>query len=192
MKRRIDETTWLRSVATSDAEPIFARVDAQREHLGPWLPWVALTHTAADTLQFIQRSIAEEDAGTGLAAVIEDAEGVSGVIGFNTIDPANRSAELGYWLRKELEGRGLATRAVSVMLEHGFGALDLHRICIRAAPTNTRSRAIPERLRFRQEGIHREAERFGDRFRDIVCYALLRPEFEASRAHAAREPEASS
>ncbi|HWY90420.1 MAG TPA: GNAT family protein [Solirubrobacteraceae bacterium] len=36
-----------------------------------------------------------------------------------------------------------------------------------------RSRAIPERLGFSQEGVVREAERIGDRYVDQVVYAKL-------------------
>jgi ribosomal-protein-serine acetyltransferase len=44
---------------------------------------------------------------------------------------------------------------------------------IQAAVENTRSRAIPERLGFREEGILREVERVGARVLDGVLYALL-------------------
>ena len=44
---------------------------------------------------------------------------------------------------------------------------------IQAAVENARSRAIPERLGFREEGILREVERIGDRMLDDVVYAML-------------------
>jgi hypothetical protein len=42
------------------------------------------------------------------------------------------------------------------------------RVEIRAAPANARSRAIPERLGFTQEGTLRQVERGGDRYLDNV------------------------
>ena len=48
---------------------------------------------------------------------------------------------------------------------------------IQAAVDNHRSRAIPERLGFREEGVRREAERVGDRYHDLVLYAILAPEW---------------
>ena len=48
---------------------------------------------------------------------------------------------------------------------------------IRAATDNRRSRAIPERLGFREEGVEREVERIGTRYNDLVVYGLLAPEW---------------
>jgi L-amino acid N-acyltransferase YncA len=42
------------------------------------------------------------------------------------------------------------------------------RVEIRAAPANARSRAIPERPGFTQEGTLRQVERVGDRYLDNV------------------------
>jgi ribosomal-protein-serine acetyltransferase len=63
-----------------------------------------------------------------------------------------------------------------------FSVPDCHRISIRAGTANTRSRAIPERLGFREEGVRRDAERSGDRYRDLVVYALLAPEWTSRAA----------
>jgi len=60
-----------------------------------------------------------------------------------------------------------------VLVDHAFGAWRLHRVEIRAGVENARSRAIPERLGFRREGVLREAERVGDRYVDQVVYAVL-------------------
>ena len=54
---------------------------------------------------------------------------------------------------------------------------ELNRIEIRAAVGNARSRAIPERLGFKQEGTLREAERVGDAYLDAVVYSMLGSEW---------------
>ena len=70
------------------------------------------------------------------------------------------------------------TRACRALVTHAFRELGLHRVEIRAAPGNRRSRAIPERLGFRQEGILRDAEWPYDHYVDLVVYAMLADEWE--------------
>ena len=48
---------------------------------------------------------------------------------------------------------------------------------IHCAVGNRRSRAIPERLGFTQEGIARDAEWLYDHYVDLVTYSLLAPEW---------------
>ena len=98
---------------------------------------------------------------------------LAGCVGLHGIDRSHLSTAIGYWIAGEFEGRGLMTRAVRVLVEHAFGDLGLHRVEIRCAVGNARSRAIPERLGFRQEGILRGAERAAGRHLDIAVYGRL-------------------
>jgi len=65
------------------------------------------------------------------------------------------------------------TEAVRALVEYAFDAWKLNRVEIRAAVGNAKSRAIPERLGFMEEGLLREAERIGVRYEDLVVYAML-------------------
>jgi ribosomal-protein-serine acetyltransferase len=63
-------------------------------------------------------------------------------------------------------------------VNYGLHDLGLNRVEIRAAEFNTRSRAIPERLGFTQEGIIRQAEWLYDYYVDHVVYGMLSEEWK--------------
>jgi len=77
------------------------------------------------------------------------------------------------------------TRCCRVLVDHAFSWLGLNRVAIPAAVENSRSRAIPERLGFRQEGIIRDAEWLYDHYVDHVLYAVLKKEWTSGPAPAA-------
>jgi ribosomal-protein-serine acetyltransferase len=165
----------LRLLTQADAEELYALVERNRGHLARWMPWAA-DQTFEKTAAFIQAAQQRLAANNGFeVAVVVDGR-IAGAAGFSSVDWVARSTSLGYWLGQEHQGRGLMTRTVSALIDHAFGEWELHRLEIRAAVDNARSRAIPERLGFRQEGILREAERVGDRYQDLVVYGLLADE----------------
>jgi ribosomal-protein-serine acetyltransferase len=106
-------------------------------------------------------------------AIASDAQ-IIGVVGFHGVDWQNRATSVGYWLSEEEEGRGIMTQAVAALVGHAFSRWRLNRVEIRADVRNTRSRAVPGRLGFREEGTLREAYRVsGDRYSDDVVYSML-------------------
>ena len=56
------------------------------------------------------------------------------------------SAELGYRLRREAWGRGLAAEAASALVAHGFETLDLDRIVATTMAVNRGSRRVMEKV----------------------------------------------
>jgi ribosomal-protein-serine acetyltransferase len=178
LRRDLPQGKHLRLIEESDADELFALADANRAHLEPWMPWIPVTRTPDDTRQFIRltrRQLADDD-GMQLAIVGVDGA-IAGVVGFHRIDWANRATSIGYWLAADRQGRGLITEAVRALVDYAFGSRGLHRIEIAAAVDNARSRAVPERLGFREEGVRRDAERHGERYLDLVVYALLESEW---------------
>ncbi len=167
----------LRQLDDDDAEELFELIDTNRAHLAAWMPFVGQTRAPVDSLAFIRaaRRQAEENRGVQLAIVL-DAK-IIGVSGYHGIDWSRRSTSIGYWLAAAHQGAGTMTATVCAMLDHAFGAWDLTRVEIRAGVANGRSRAIPERLGFTQEGVLRAAERIGTRVIDHVIYVMTAAEW---------------
>ena len=173
---RADERTVLRSLRDADAAPLFALVDANRAHLRRWLPWVDAVTRVADIGAFVAGAREREKEGQSLELAIEHEGELAGISGFRSLDAANKSGELGYWLREDRGGRGIMTACCRALVRHGFESLGLNRISLAAAVENTRSRRVAERLGFRLEGIEREAEWLYDHFVDLARYSILRRE----------------
>jgi len=164
----------LRTLESADVGPLFALIDAERTRLGRFLPWVEETRTERDTLRFIEDAADERRRRRSLVLGILVDGALAGTIGLHYVDWFDRSAEIDYWIASAYEGRGYVTRATRRLLGVAFGAAGLHRLVIRCAIDNARSRSVAERLGFRLEGLLREAQWVGGRFVDQHLLALLR------------------
>lgn len=183
LRIELGDKRHLRLVEEPDAEELARLVDANRAYLSRWMPW-APSNTIDSTIEFIrtaQRQVANDD---GLQTAIVCDGRIVGTIGFHRVDRGNRSTSIGYWLAEESQGRGTMTRAVRALVDYAFSEWKLNRVEIRSAPDNARSRAIPERLGFREEGTLRQAERLGDHYHDNVVYSVLASEWRAAAASA--------
>ena len=154
-----------------DAPELYALIEDNREHLARWMWWAAQDFDA--TLGFLESARTDAERGHALQLVVLRDERIAGMVGFHRIAWAHRSASLGYWLAASEQGRGLMTAAVGVLVGHAFSAWELNRLEIQVAVQNHRSRAIAQRLGFREEGLLREAWIVGDRLFDLVVYAML-------------------
>jgi ribosomal-protein-serine acetyltransferase len=174
LRRELPNGYALRLLEEADADELFGVIDANREHLGAWVPWVAFEHEPADVLPFIRATRKQIGENNGLQTAIVDPGGrIVGMVGLHEVEWMHRTSSIGYWLARDEQGRGTMTEAVRAYVDYGFATLKLNRIAIRAAVENARSRAIPQRLGFREEGVLRGIERIGDRTLDGVVYAML-------------------
>jgi ribosomal-protein-serine acetyltransferase len=172
---QLSDELELRALTEADVDEVHALVEGNREHLAAWMPWAA-GQQREGTENYLRTAEQKRERGEALDfAIVLDGR-IAGCAGFAIIDPYARMGSIGYWLAREHEGRGLVTRAVSALIEHGFDELGLHRLQISAATANVRSRAVPERLGFTQEGVLREAELVGDEYQDLAVYGLLASE----------------
>jgi ribosomal-protein-serine acetyltransferase len=176
----IDSEIALRVLREDDAAELFALTDANREYLRRWLPWVDLVTSEEDSRSFLATVTAQREAGRGPTFGILSDGALAGVVGFLPVDLVNRVGEIGYWLAPRRQGRGVMTQCCRFVVRYGFLTLDLHRIQIAAGTENRESRAIPERLNFKLEGILRGRENLYGTFIDHAMYSLLRSEFDAA------------
>lgn len=165
----------LRRFSLDDAEPLFALIDRDRQYLRRWLPWVDLTLAPNNVRNFIAVTLEQARNHNGFHCAIAKDTALIGTVGLHSVDWPNRKTSVGYWLGSAYSGHGYMTAAVHRVVSHCFDVLKLHRVEIRCAVGNEKSRAIPLRLGFIEEGVLRENEWLGDHFVDHTVYAMLAP-----------------
>lgn len=178
----VEEGIELRQLQLRHADEVYAVTVENRKFLSEWMPWVVGIHSKDDTMSFISSELHKHSAGRGLSLGIWVEGRFAGNIAFNSLDLYHKRADIGYWLAKHYGGQGIMTRSCAALVNYAYHHMELHRIEIRAAVDNGRSRAIPERLGFVQEGIVRGVEWIRDHYVDHVIYGMLAEEWK-SRSH---------
>ena len=167
----------LRTYREDDADAVYEAVIANAEPLRPFMHWMTPDYSADSAREFVCRNIREfqerRSAGYG---IFREKEFI-GAIGFVSFDEKARKTELGYWISKCEEGKGIVSAACEVLLNYAFRDLGLNRVEIRCSAENRRSAAIPERLGFTKEGLLRKSEYRDGRLHDFVVYGLLADEW---------------
>jgi len=143
----------LRRLRVADAAKVAGAVGDNLEHLRPWMPWAG--KESADT-RFQRRRLAEADLqwtrgadfGYGLFERAGADDRLVGAFGL-TARRGPKTLEIGYWLRADVTGRGLATRAVAALTDVAIAMPGIERVLVYCDEANTASAAIPKRLGFR-------------------------------------------
>ncbi|WP_224248760.1 GNAT family N-acetyltransferase [Hyalangium gracile] len=91
--------------------------------------------------------------------------------------------EVGYWLRRDAGGQGIATEMASAMVKTAFEFDKVLRMDLMCSPSNERSAAMARRLGFTFEGRLRDRQLAAHHVRgDILCFTLLSTEYPRTPA----------
>jgi len=129
-------------------------------------------YTEKDAIEFIEICEQEDPART---FAIEYQQEFAGVIGLVLqTDVYHKSAEIGYWIGEPFWNKGIATTAITLMLDHAFNNLNLIRVYTGVFDFNKASRRVLEKCGFKLEGIFEKSIIKND----IICneyrYARLK------------------
>lgn len=175
----VDADVELQILEEWDAQGLYRLIDCNRAYLREWLPWVDSEVSVEDSRRFVRRCLQHYLDNEGFTLGIRFHGQLVGVIGYHSINWPGRRVEVGYWQSADVQGQGIMTRACRAVVRYAFEKLLLNRVTILCATSNLRSRAIPERLGFAQEGTLREAEWLYDHFVDLAVYSMLTREWAA-------------
>jgi RimJ/RimL family protein N-acetyltransferase len=170
----------LRALRADDAQALLT-IFADPHVMRYWStrPWTGIEQAH----EFIERSAAALRAGDALRLGVEqvdEARLIGRCILFGLAN-ASRRAEVGYALAASTWGQGYMHEALTALLDHGFDALDLHRVEADIDPRNAASARSLERLGFMREGLLRERWIVDGEVSDSALYGLLAHEWRARK-----------
>ena len=152
-------------------------VNANRQHLREWLPWVDNMQTEEHFRQFVLASRERWSEGTELPMMIWWDNALAGRIGIYNIDRYNKTGSIGYWLGRNNAGKGIITRACKAIIDYGFDELQLNRLEIRCGTKNVMSQAVAKRLNFEKEGVVKAGEYLNGDFIDLCMFSMLKSDW---------------
>jgi ribosomal-protein-alanine N-acetyltransferase len=110
------------------------------------------------------------------AVVQRETEAVVGSAELYVESIRHHRGEIGYVLRRDVWGQGLATEVAGLLLRFGFDELDLHRLWASCDPANTASIRVLEKVGMHYEGVlHHQYLAYDGTWRDALVYAAVAP-----------------
>lgn len=105
-----------------------------------------------------------------------------GYVCATNIDYINRKAEWGgLVVSKEFSGKGFATDAGCLLLDHLFQELGINMVYAYVKEDNKGSVRISEKLGFKQDGLIRDFVYKQNSFHDAYIFTLLKSDYENSK-----------
>ena len=144
--------------------------------IGRWIPVIPIPYNEEHARGFVAHSATSWANGTEAVFVIGDAA-TGAPLGMITVHFAQTDpglAGVGYWLRAEARGRGVATTALRLVSQWTLGELGVERLHLTTLPDNVRSQNVAERAGFLREGLLRRWAPTREGRRDSVIFSLLR------------------
>ncbi|MFF3688978.1 GNAT family N-acetyltransferase [Streptomyces sp. NPDC002187] len=179
-----DDGAELRPLEPWQAEEYFAHVERGREYIGRYIALARVASDVESARAFLQSYADKAAADAGrIHGIWLDGTLVGGVL-FRTLDVALGTCEAGCWLEPSAAGRGLVTRAATVIIDWAVEQRGIHRVEWQVSSENKASINVAKRLGMTYEGAQRESYPYGGVRHDMEIWSVLAPEWRARRAAA--------
>ncbi len=167
----------------------------EREDLPTFMPWLNDPEVTENLLIFAPMSLYEEERWyekmmsgpmTEHVLVIEAKNPDTptgyqpiGTCSFMSIQERHLSAEIGIMIgEKSYWDQGYGTETMQLMIDYGFGTLNLHRIWLQVYAKNKRGIRTYEKAGFQYEGKFRDGHYQHGRYYDVHLMSVLRDEWK--------------
>lgn len=149
------ERLEIRSPKPGDGKLVFEAMQTSKDQLRTWLPFAQNDQTEEETEINIRQAYVKFIKREDLRLLIfhKETGAFIGSSGLHRINWDVPRFEIGYWINTPYSGKGYMTEAVRGICKFAFEELGANRLEICCDEKNLKSRAIPERLGFKLEGI---------------------------------------
>ncbi len=154
------------------AGALWNAIERSLPELKRWMSWAGTTSPERISEYTLRAQIGWDD-WVNWDFVIFLGDQVAGSTGINRFDSLWRVGNLGYWIRSDLAGQGLATEAARAVVDFAFVRLELNRVELVADVANKASQRVAEKVGFEREGIKRQGTWVDGRGVDVYLYGLL-------------------
>ncbi|MDX6592713.1 MAG: [ribosomal protein S5]-alanine N-acetyltransferase [Gaiellales bacterium] len=170
------EQVELRPVRVADAESLARIYSANRTFLAPYDPirpdgFFTVDGQRRELEQVVQQSAADL---RHRFVILADARPVGVLSVSNVVRGVFQSANLGYWVVREMNGQGVGTRAVGAVCRWAFGPGGLHRLEAGTMVDNVASQRVLEKNGFERIGLARDYLHIGGDWRDHILFQRVR------------------
>ncbi len=160
----------IRPLTPDDAKEIAALYAANREFLAPFEP------DRADeffTAAFQRKRIEAAGEDHWRWAIVADGRIAGAIVLADVLRGALQVGNVGYWVDRGHNGRGLATAAVGDVVAFAFGEAGLHRLEAGTLVDNHASQRVLEKNEFERYGLARQLLKINGAWRDHVLFKRL-------------------
>lgn len=182
-----DDGAELRPLEPWNAQEFLDHLDGCRAYVGRYTPLADSVTDLPSARAVLTRFADRARDDTARIAGIWLGDRLVGGVALRTMNVRERFAEAGCWLAPNLLGRGLVTRATTVLIDWAIDDRGIHRIEWWVRSDNAESRAVARRLGMRRDGVLRDRAFQDGTHHDLEIWSVLAPEWRAHRA--LRQPE---
>ncbi|MBQ8322007.1 MAG: GNAT family N-acetyltransferase [Clostridia bacterium] len=170
----ITERLKLRKFGKSDLFDVYkyARSPSVTKYL-LWSPHPSIDHTKK-YLSFIEKKYLR---GEFYDWGIEYKGEMIGTVGFTRLNCEDNEGEVGFVLREDKWGMGLASEAAEAVIRFGFEVLGLHRIEARCMEENEQSASVLIKCKMKYEGTLREAVFTKGLYVNVKVFSIIDKEY---------------
>ncbi|WP_318375464.1 50S ribosomal protein L7/L12-serine acetyltransferase [Enterobacter sp.] len=169
----VSDTLTLCAINEQDVPELHQLVLKNKTWLQQSLNWPQYVGSEDDSLKNAQSNIMLHQRGYAKMFLLKFNGCIVGVLSFNSVEPSNKTAYIGYWLDEDHQGKGLLSQALQAFMTFYAARGEVRRFVIKCRVDNAASNQVALRNGFTREGCLKEAEFLNGRFDDQYIYARI-------------------